>query len=281
MKNKIGIICDSTAYLEDEYIKEHDISVVNLSVIIDDKSYEDTVDIDNELLFSLIDKKLSVTTSQPSPELFLSKFNEVSKKYSKIICLTVSSGLSGTFNSATLAKQMYEGDSEIEVIDTLTSGMGIRACIERVHEATETTFSTLTDNVKAFVKASTTFLTIDDLQTLVKTGRMKMTQALIGNALRVKPLLTLDEDGKVIVFDRIRTTKKLILKLASLINESNTDRVYVSYVGSKEFYENSIKLLKEKIGNVELIICNEVGPVLSTHLGRGGLGLFIRKSSSR
>lgn len=280
MKSEIGIICDSTAYLEDEYIKQHDINVVNLSVIIDGKSYEDMVDIDNNLLFSLMDKKLSVTTSQPAPEKFLSMYNEVSKKYKKIICLTVSSGLSGTFNSANLAKDMFEGDTEIEVIDTLTSGMGIRACIERIHEATETKFSTLTNNIKAFVKSSTTYLTIDDLQTLVKTGRMKMTQAVIGNALRVKPLLTLDEKGKVIVFDRIRTTKKLMLKLASLINESNTDRVYISYVGSKEFYESSIKLLKEKIGNVELVVCNEVGPVLSTHLGRGGLGLFIRKNNS-
>lgn len=279
MKNRVGIICDSTAYLEQDYVDKYDIHVVNLTVIIDGKSYEDIVDIDNKLLFELMDKKLAVTTSQPAPEEFLNAYKEVSKKYDKIICLTVSSGLSGTYNSASIARDMFEGDAEIEVVDTLTSGMGIRACIEEILDSKETVFSKLANYMQRFVKGSTTYLTIDDLQTLVKTGRMKMTQALIGNALKVKPLLKLNEKGSVMVYQKIRTTKKLALRLGELINEAGIEKVYVSYVGNKEAFDNTMKILKEKIGDVELIICSEVGPVLSTHLGRGGLGLFIKQKS--
>ncbi|MFV0424921.1 MAG: DegV family protein [Bacilli bacterium] len=280
MKNKIGIICDSTSYLDKEFIEIHDISIVNLSININGNSYRDMIDIDNTLLFKMMNDKMSLTTSQPSPEQFLNAYIEKSKTYDKIICLTISSGLSGTYNSANLAKSMYDGKAKIEVIDTLTSGMGIRACIEKVIESNEDVFSKVVGNVKTFVKASTTFLTIDDLQTLVKTGRMKVAQALIGNVLKVKPLLTLDKEGKIVVYDKVRTTKKLVGKLASIILESKADKVYIAYAGSKEVFDKNIEILKERVGNVELILCSEIGPVLSTHLGKGGLGLFFTKNNA-
>ncbi|MFV0498733.1 MAG: DegV family protein [Bacilli bacterium] len=280
MNNRIGIISDSTSYLDETYVKKRNISIVNLTINVGNKSYEDIKEIDNKLLFKHIDNKKSVTTSQPSPEQFLRAFIEKSNEYDEIICFTISSGLSGSYNSACIAKDMYEGDAKIAVVDTLSSAMGIRACIEEIDKFCKMQFLEIVSKLKKFVKESSTYLTIDDLQTLVKTGRIKKTQAIIGNALKVKPLLSLDESGKIYIFEKVRTTKKLLIKLSNIINNSKTDKVYISYAGSVELFNEKVVMLKEKIEKAELIVCNEIGPVLSTHLGKGGIGLFLSKSNS-
>ncbi len=277
MSNKIGIICDSTSYFTNEFSKKHDIYIVDLSVIVDGKSYLDLKEINNEQLFEYMDAGKKVTTSQPTPESFLEAMNIMSEKYSKIICFTVSSGLSGTYNSAVLAKDMYEGSATIEVIDTLTSGMGIKACVDKLHSLANLSFDVVTTKLKNYVKSSTTFLTIDDLQTLVNHGRMKASQAMIGNLLKIKPLLTLDDEGKVQVFKRIRTHKKLLLEIAELSLDKSVEKIYVTYVGKKEYATQLINQIKDKMDSVEIELCKEVGPVLSVPLGKGGIGIYLLK----
>ncbi len=279
MKSKIGIICDSTSYFTNDYTEAHDIYIVDLSVIVDGKSYIDLKEITNKELFEYFDQGKKVGTSQPTPEKFLEAMNVMGEKYDKVVCFTLSSGLSGTFNSASLAKNLYEGDAQIEVIDTLTSGMGIKACVDKLLSFKNVSFDNVISKMSDYVKQSRTFLTIDDLQTLVNHGRMKASQAVVGNLLRIKPLLTLDEAGKVEVFKKIRTRKKLIGEITDQIIQAGVKKVYISYVGKKDYANEILESMKTKSKNVEIEICNEVGPVLSVPLGRGGLGIFLAKES--
>ncbi len=275
MKDKIGIICDSTSYFTKEFSKKHDIYIVDLSVIVDGNSFLDLKEINNQKLFSYMDQGKKVTTSQATPEGFLEAMNEVGKKYSKIICFTLSSGLSGTYNSAMIAKDMYEGEALIEVVDTLTSGMGIKALVDKMISLKETRLDVVANTMRVFAKNSKTFLTIDDLQTLVNHGRMKIGQAMIGNILKIKPLLTLNELGKVEVVKRVRTSKKLLLSISSMIDDS-VEKVYITYVGQKE---NALQLVEFVKNRVEFELCNEIGPVLAVPLGRGGLGVYLLKKT--
>ncbi len=275
--NKIGIVCDSTSYLDNEYIVDKDITIVNLSIIVDGEAYTDGVDIDNSKLFEYIDNGKSVTTSQPAPENFLDAFNKMGEKYSKIICFTLSSGLSGTYNSACIAKSLYEGNAEIEIVDTKTSGMGIRACIDEFLIIKDAVFASAVNKLRKIIDNSKTLLTIDDLQTLVKTGRMKKSQAIIGNIMVIKPLLELDENGKVQIFSKIRTQKILLYKICELAKEANAKKVYISFVGSKDVLSKTVDTMKDRLQGIELVPCGEIGPVLSLHLGRGGIGVFYKK----
>lgn len=277
--NKIGIICDSTAYLSDEYINSNNVKVVKLTLTMGGKTYTDLVDIDNKLLFERINAGEKVTTSQPSPEEFLNAIIEKSEEFSKIICLTVSTGISGTYNSACIARDMYEGDAEVVVLDTRTAGMGIQGVIDTIIENAGKSFNEVVKLVESVISASKTYLTIDDLQTLVKTGRMKMHQALIGNVLRVKPLLVLDDEGKVAVFEKIRTQKRLVGRMCDLAKEFDASKVYISFIGNKDGFIEIVKFMKERLGKIELVECGEVGPVMAVHLGKGGLGVFLKKNT--
>lgn len=277
MNNKVGIITDSTSYFTKEFNKDNDIYIVNLNVIVDGKSYVDLEEINNEQLFEYADAGKKISTSQPTPDAFLNAMNEMSKNYDEILCFTLSSGLSGTYNSANIAKDMYEGNAKIEVFDTKTSGMGIRACVDKVMELKEQSFDVLVGKMHNFIKSGVTYLTIDDLQTLVNHGRMKASQAMIGNMLRVKPLLTLDEEGKVTVFKKIRTHKKLIGAISNIVSDAGVKKVYVTYIGKKEYALDLFNCLKENIKSIDIVMCSEVGPVLSVPLGRGGLGVFFSK----
>ncbi len=277
MNNKIGIICDSTSYFTNEFNEEHDIYIVDLSVIVDGKSYLDLKEINNEQLFSYMDAGKKVTTSQPTPESFLNAMQIMGEKYSEVVCFTVSSGLSGTYNSALLAKSMYEGNASIEVIDTLTSGMGIKACVDKLISIKDQSFDVVTNKIREYVKNSKTYLTIDDLQTLVNHGRMKASQAMIGNLLKIKPLLTLDKEGKVEVLKRIRTHKKLLMEIAELTLDKGVEKIYITYVGKKEYATQLVEQIKNRIDTVEIELCKEIGPVLSVPLGKGGLGIYLLK----
>lgn len=279
MGNKIGIICDSTSYFTNEFSEKHDIYIVDLNVIVDGESFVDLKEIDNAKLFEAMDQGKKVGTSQPTPESFLVAMNEMSKKYDEIICLTLSSGLSGTYNSAVLAKSMYEGNSTIEIIDTKTSGMGIKACVDKILSFGTIKVEEMAAKMKEYVKNSATYLSIDDLQTLVNHGRMKASQAMIGNILKIKPLLKLDAEGKVEVFKRIRTHKKLISSIAELAIENGVEKVYISYVGKKEYAVQVYESIKEKMSSMDIELCIEVGPVLAVPLGKGGLAVYLSKST--
>ncbi len=279
MNESIGIICDSTSSFSKQYIDDNNIEIVHLNVLIEGKSFVDAKEIENEAVFNAMDEGKKVTTSQPSPEQFLTAMNEMSKKHSKIICFVMSSGLSGTYNSARIAKDMYEGTSEIEIIDTRTSAMGIRACVEEFLSTKNVQFQKRVQDLQTFISNSKTFLTIDDLQTLVNHGRMRASQAMIGNILKIKPLLTLDGEGKVEVFKKIRTHKKLLAYMKDLVEESKSSKIYLTYVGKKENAIEFSNLITDKLKGVEVVLCEEVGPVLAVSLGKGGIGIFLPKNA--
>lgn len=207
---KIKIITDSTADLPKDIIEKYDIEVIPLFVSFGDKVYKDGVDIKLEQLFTKIEKEnVFPQTSQVNPQRFYEYYKKYIDKGYSIISIHISSKMSGTYQSACLAKDMLDSDNII-VIDSnnVTSGLGllvIKACKLK----DEGLFiEEIVKGVKETIPHIKSVLAFETLDYLVKGGRLSKTAGFIGNVLGIKPILAV-ENGEMVVKDKVRGSKKL------------------------------------------------------------------------
>ncbi|EDS78460.1 DegV protein [Clostridium botulinum C str. Eklund] len=274
---KIKIITDSTCDLNKETIKKYDIEVIPLIVNFGEESYRDGVDIDiREFLRKMDQEGIFPTTSGINPHKFCEYYKKYLDQGYKIVSIHLSSKMSGTYQSACMAKEILE-TNDIVVIDSLnvTSGLGllvIKAAelarqnytIEQIQEAIK--------EKRSHIKNAYAFASLDNL---VKGGRLSKTIGAIGNLLNIKLILAV-VDGEMAVIDKVRGTKKAIKTILNhlekmdknepsiLLQIDNTD---IRYALEEE--------LKEK--NVDFIVC-DVGCVVGTHSGPNACGVaFIEE----
>ncbi len=277
---KIGIVSDSTFSLQDSIIKELDIKIVNLNIIVDQVVFTDGIDISCDDVFDAIDAKKKVTTSQPSPEAFSKAYDYfIDQGITDILCFTVSSGLSGTYSSANLANQIVDGKANIKVVDTKSSAMAGELLIVEVGELIKqgVDFEKVCLLADELVEKTSTILTIDDLDVLFKSGRLTRAKTLIGSLMKVKIIMELDKAGKIFVAGKVRSTKKIfefiVKRMEKKAHLKDLLHIRISYISTKE---NAFKLkeqIEKRFTNAKIYICKEITPVLSVHLGKGGFGL--------
>lgn len=209
--DKIKIITDSTADLNSYLINRYKIEVLPLSVHFGDDSYKDGIDIKlHGLLMRIKEEKTFPTTTQINPQTFYECFKRYLDEGYKIVYISISSKMSGTFQSACIAKEMLETE-DIVVIDSLnvTSGLGvlvIKACtlVEQGFGLME--IKEQIDRDIPHVKSAIAF---DSLENLVKGGRLSKTAGVIGGIFGIKPILTIG-NGEMVVIDKVRGGKKSI-----------------------------------------------------------------------
>lgn len=276
---KIKIVVDSTAGLPEDYIIENNIEVVPLNVVIDGVSYLDGIDITLEEVMENFENGAKVTTSQPSPDVFQKTFNRLKEEgFTDIICLTISSTLSGTYNSALLAKSDVEGVN-INVIDTLSASIGsemlIREAVIKLNGGASIT--EIINHVEALKKNAVILINMENLNSLKKSGRITRIKAAIGNLIRVKPILEYI-DGKLSIHSKFRTDKAIfayvIERLAAELEKVKSKiHVYVSHVQAEE----RILQLKNKIeavyNNIKVHVSRQITPVIAVNIGYGGIGV--------
>lgn len=278
MNRKVGIVVDSTAGLNPNFVKEHAIDVVTLKVMIGESEYVDG-EFDPDLVVQALQKHVKVKTSQPSPDMFIKAYEHQLSLYDEVICLTLSKSLSGTFNSATLAKTILENDN-IVVVDSESTITGEGYLTEKLvqylelgHSATE---------AQAYMEAlkdqGSLVFTVDNLATLHDNGRLSKLQATIGNILRIKPILrfrrgVLDVEQKVRGFQK--AFNYLVKEVKSMLDMGKDAVVRIAYVDrsleAKEL-EHELAQLGE---HVDVKIMGVVSPVISAHVGLGGLGIYL------
>lgn len=277
MERKIGLVVDSTFSLSKDYVKEHQIVVVPLQVIIGNNSYVDG-EFNPDIVVHAMQNHLDIKTSQPSPELFLKAYEKQLERFEEVLCLTLSKTLSGTINSANLGLTLIE-NKHVHVVDTqqTISGSGYIAkkMIEYFDEGH--TIEQGLIYLDELIKKGSLIFTVNDLQTLVKGGRLNRVQAIIGNILKIKPILrfrqgVLDLEHKVRNYDSIylylvNEVKKLLIFGKVVVLISYVDRSTEAKVLEHEIYQ-----LGE---NVSVSITGVVSPVISAHIGLGGLSIYI------
>ncbi|WP_306009867.1 DegV family protein [Bacillus sp. MMSF_3328] len=273
---RTAVVTDSTAYIPKELRDRLNIHMIPLSVIFGNETYEEEVEITAEAFYEEVKHKELPTTSQPSTGQFVELFEKLSADYDAVISIHLSSGISGTYQGAVTAGSMVEGiraypfDSEIscmvqgfyviEAAEMAAAGKDPQDIMARLEEMKQT--------VRAYFM-------VDDLSHLQRGGRLSSAQALIGSLLQVKPLLHF-EDKVIVPFEKIRTRKKAMKRIADLLGEAASGggeyrAVIIHANREQEAYDWKAELEKE-LRNVEFMI-GYFGPVIGTHLGEGSMGL--------
>ena len=273
---KIKIITDSTLDLPSDLIKEKDIEVLPLLINFGEESYLDGVEINTKEMLEKVEKEnIFPTTAQITPNRFEEVFNKYLSEGYKILTILLSSEMSGTYQSACIAKDMI-GSNDIVVINSrnVTSGLGLlvlKACEFRDNGNSIFEIEEKIKNIIPKVKSSLVFESLDNL---VRGGRLSKAVGTIGSVLGLRLILEV-KDGKIEVKDKIRGSKKALKKVISDFESVNVDfnsPIIIDEILSQEIFEGLKKYFEDK--DIEYIHGN-VGCTVGIHSGVKACGIFF------
>lgn len=274
----IRILVDTSADYTVEEIKEKGLELVPIHVTFGEKSYRDTIDLNKEEFYQLLLANEDFPkTSQPSPQDFVDVFEDVKEKGDELICILLSSALSGTCQSANLAKGIVEYD-KIHIVDSLTATHMIRVIADHAKKLAEEGVSAekIVEELEALKSRVKVIAAVDTLEYLYKGGRLSKTTAVIGEMARIKPLITVSEDGKVVVAGKCLGKNKAITTMLKMLDEKNLDKnfpTYSVYTYGLENTETFEARLKEK--GYEMGERKQIGATIGTHIGPGVFGIVF------
>lgn len=272
----IKILVDSSSELTKKEAEEKGFLFVPISVNIGGREYRDGVDLTKDKFYDLlVNGGEFPQTSQPSPQAFLELFEQAKKNGDEVVAILLSSALSGTYQSAVLAKQMvdYEG---IYLIDSLTATGVIQILADYAKGLSEegkgaAEVAERTDAFKARVHA---IAMVDTLEFLQKGGRIGKAAAMIGELTRLKPLITLTEDGRVGVIGKAIGKNKAMSFMMKWLEEHPVDEAFPSYSiftsGTANCEQFEEKLEKHGIATAGRL---QLGAAIGTHIGPNAFGI--------
>lgn len=274
------ILTDSTCDIPKYLIESYGIAELPLTVHFGSEEYKDRVDITSEQFFEKLSASDELpTTSQVSPSAFIDFYKTELEKGNDVISIHISSDLSGTYQSALLAKETLGGDSRISIVDSRSATLSLGFIVLKAAQLLRKGMSrddvlAEIENYKNRVKL---FIVVDTLEYLKKGGRLSGAQAAIGTMFNIKPLITL-KDGKAVLIDKARGEKKALKRLIEIVKE--TGRVMPGCVVGVANAKNPgkmkelEKMVVDEFGDVKFIESN-VGSVIATHSGPGAYGIII------
>ena len=275
---KIGIVIDSTVYIPEKMIKDNNIGVASLNIINGVDSYKE-VDVDNQFVWDMQAKGAHWKTSQPAPGEFLEVFEGMIKEgYDKIFCVLLSKNISGTYQSALLAKKMLDNPEKVHLFDTMLCAYGTEMIAVELVEMVNNnkTSEEIIERITRIISTSVQMFTVENLFSLVKGGRLSVARAAIGTVLRIKPVIKVI-DGKLQLVKSERTHKKIHKYFTDFIDKSLENHKKVTfYITSQHSIEATTQvndLLVEKYPGCKVTFTEYLGPVFSIHVGKKGYGI--------
>jgi DegV family protein with EDD domain len=276
-----AVVTDSTAYLPPDIVERHGIAVVPLYVVFGgDRTVRETDITDYPALFEELRTAESIpTTSQPSVGDFVSVYEPLLADGREVVSLHISGGLSGTPEAARQAAAALERDGKggerVRVIDSKTAAGGLGLIVLTAVRAAEhgaglDEIERLVDDARGELKM---WFAVDTLEFLRRGGRIGAASAWIGSTLKVKPILTLENEMTPV--ERVRTTSRAFERLVEYArqrHESGADAWAVQHIDAPDQCDRLVERLRE-IFEREPVIVSEIGPVLSVHTGPGLLGV--------
>ncbi len=277
---RIGLVTDSTCDLPQELIDAHGIHVVPLSVIFGDENFLDGVTITPDQFFQrLRASKIHPSTSQPAPGDFANVYRQLLEQCDQIISIHISSDLSGTYQSAQVARDMFP-DADISLVDTKAASVGLGWVVLLAAKAIAAGKSAV-EVVSICQQASQQqhiLLTVESLEWLERNGRIGKASALLGNLLNVRPILHV-EDGVVAVYEKARgkiekVLSRMIAAMQELVSQDQSVYLGVVHAERPELATRAAELVAEHYQVKEQLITT-VGPVIGVHTGPGTLGFVL------
>ncbi len=281
-----SIFTDTAGNVETALAKELGITVIPMYYYIDEKEYNcaDTAQFNEKEFYDMIRSGVKVNTSQINPSIFEEYFEMALKEGKDVVYAGLSSGISGTFTSANIAKEQLEGkypDRKIYLIDSLGAslGEGLLAIYGAEFKNQGISVEETVKRLEHIRDCMYQVFMVDDLMHLKRTGRLSNMGAVVGSVLGVKPILKGNEHGKIVVTEKVRgrrqVIKKIIEKCEKLGVAIEDQIIGISHCDCKEDAKNLADILKEKLNPKKiLVVAHE--PVTGAHIGPGSLALYFR-----
>lgn len=282
---KIKIVTDTTADLTKELYEKLDCEVLPLHVTINEKTYQDTIEITTPELYKIMDEtKQLPKTSAINPDVFLETFKKVKDEgYDGVIVTGIGSNMSSTMQSAKIAADQME-DFPIRLVDSLSlsSGTGLlilngRQYLEQGHSLDETA-----DYMNALVPKVRAQFIVESLDIIYRGGRISGAKYLVGKMLKAHPFIQMNE-AKLVVADTPKgkihraLDKQFDVFLADLEAGIDKSKVFITHSVAPDYVDYYLEKLKEYIPS-ENIIVTEAGAVISSHCGPGTIGILYIKN---
>ncbi|NLZ38141.1 MAG: DegV family protein [Firmicutes bacterium] len=275
----VRIVTDSTADLPAEFVQELDITVVPLKVHFGEEEYLDWIDFDSDSFFAKLQSSPIIPcTSQPSPADFESVYKPLAETGDSIISIHISAQLSGTYQSAVIAKNEL-ADCDITVVDSKTGSMAMGIAVIEAARAAKAgkTKEEILAQLNSNIDKVKVFFAVDTLEYLQKNGRIGKAAALLGGLLNVKPLLSV-KDGIIVPKEKIRGKEKakerLIEIVAEEFGEDVKGKAVILHGNEPKEAQKLYEKVKERFAFSEVII-SSIGSVIGTHLGPGVLAIAV------
>ncbi len=273
----VHVVTDSTCDLPAELIAKHGITVVPLTVSFSDEAFLDGVDITADEFYEKLAAFSGLPrTSQPSVERFRQVYKSLGPD-AEIVSVHISARLSGTLNSATIAREQVNGEGRIELVDSRTVSLGLGAvALEAARVAQQgASLEEVADAARRTLERVQVIAMVDTLEYLRRGGRIGRARSLLGSLLSIKPILHV-EDGEVAPLERVRTRSRAIERLVQLATEGDVKRAFVGSGGNRDEAEALLERLRPALPGAELLL-GQVGPVVGVHAGPNVLGIAIER----
>ena len=283
--NEYVITTDNNSDLPEKYLKDHGVGCMYLSYSMDGKNYTHENFLPEHEFYEAMRNGSMPTTAQVNPENAKALLEPYLKEGKDILHIAFSSGLSGTYNSSRIAaEELMEEypDRKIIVVDSLSAslGQGLLVWLAQQKKELGQTLEDVADWVEKNKLKMVHLFTVDDLNHLYRGGRVSRTTAIVGSMLNIKPVLHVDNEGKLTAIGKVRGRKKALQELVKLMDEkigsfgADCDTIFISHGDCEQDAQYVAAKVKEKY-NIKNIIINQVGATIGAHSGPGTMALFF------
>lgn len=281
--NEFVIVSDSTVDLPKEYLQSKQVPIISLSYIMDGVTYEEMDGLSHKEFFEKLRAGSLPTTSQINPEQAREALEPFAKEGKDILYIGFSSGLSGSYNSVRMAaedlKEEYP-DINIIAIDSLCACMGEGLLLYKALELKEHGMSM--EEIAKWVEANKLHIchnvTVDDLNHLHRGGRISKTTAVVGSMIKIKPIIHMSDEGKLVVIGKERGRKKSLVSIVDRMEKQmqgyDNDIVMITHGDCIEDTEFVKKQVEERFG-IHNVMINGIGSVIGSHTGAGVVAVFF------
>ena len=280
---KIALITDSTCGLPLEYIEKYNVHVARLKIIYKTAEYIDGITITANDVYSRLNKELP-TTSMPSVQDICDIYETLlNEGYTHVIAMPISSGLSGTINSFRIAASEYEDKITSFVFDTKILSMAVGLSVIEIGKMIENgkDFEYICTAIPKLREDTSMYFTVDTLEYLIKGGRIWKVTGSVGQLLNLKPIITMDDDGKYTNHSKVRGSKKAfntLLDLATNILDQGKGKVLIM-TGTMEDEAKKLEDILSKHKNTTFMYSGTITPAVGIHSGPRLLAVAVLKES--
>ncbi len=280
--NRVALVTDSTSYLPVDLLVGTDIDVVPVQVVVSGRSFDETSDaVSTKRIAEALTAWQPVSTSRPTPERFRQAFAKAAVEGATgVVCATLSASMSATYESAWLAAR--EVDIDVRVVDSQSVAMGLGFAVLAGERAARegADLDAVEQIVRRRSMQTSIYFSVNTLEYLRRSGRISTARAAVGQALQVKPILSL-RNGEVVGLERVRTNAKAMARMADLVTDSvhGPVEIAVQHLDAQERAAGLSAELHRRLPGTAIVQCS-IGAVVAAHTGPGIVAAVVSPTGS-